>query len=87
MSNYEHILVAIHGIGEQSRNMTVRAVATRLALSAGTIGKEGEPPPLAPQPLGWFYSDVQGVVKVAPLDAFDPATKHSMAAIGFTEAF
>ena len=87
MSNYEHILVAIHGIGEQSRNMTVRAVATRLALSAGTIGKEGEPPPLAPQPLGWFYSDVQGVVKVAPLDAFDPETKHSMAAIGFTEVF
>lgn len=87
MSNYEHILVAIHGIGEQSRNMTVRAVATRLALSAGTIGKEGEPPPLAPQPLGWFHSDVQGAVKVAPLDAFDPETKHSMAAIGFTEVF
>ena len=87
MSNYEHILVAIHGIGEQSRNMTVRAVATRLALSAGAIGKEGEPAPLAPQPLGWFYSDVQGAVKVAPLDAFDPATKHSMAAIGFTEVF
>jgi hypothetical protein len=87
MSNYEHILVAIHGIGEQSRNMTVRAVATRLALSAGTIGKEGEPPPLAPQPLGWFYSDVQGAVKVAPLDAFDPETKHSMATIGFTEVF
>jgi hypothetical protein len=87
MSNYEHILVAIHGIGEQSRNMTVRAVATRLALSAGTIGREGEPPPLAPQPLGWFHSDVQGAVKVAPLDAFDPETKHSMAAIGFTEVF
>lgn len=87
MSNYEHILVAIHGIGEQSRNMTVRAVATRLALSAGTIGKEGEPPPLAPQPLGWFHSDVQGAVKVAPLDAFDPQTTHSMAAIGFTEVF
>ena len=87
MSNYEHILVAIHGIGEQSRNMTVRAVATRLALSAATIGKEGEPPPLAPQPLGWFHSDVEGAVKVAPLDAFDPETKHSMAAIGFTEVF
>jgi hypothetical protein len=87
VSNYEHILVAIHGIGEQSRNMTVRAVATRLALSAATIGKAGEPPPLAPQPLGWFHSDVQGVVKVAPLDAFDPETKHSMATIGFTEVF
>jgi hypothetical protein len=87
VSEYEHILVAIHGIGEQSRNMTVRAVATRLALSAETIGEAGEPVPLAPQPLGWFYSDVEGAVKVAPLDAFDPATKHSLAAIGFTEVF
>lgn len=87
MSDYEHILVAIHGIGEQSRNMTVRAVATRLALSATTLGKPGEPPPLSPQPLGWFYTDVRGAVKVAPLDSFDPKIEHSMAKIGFTEVF
>jgi hypothetical protein len=85
-SNYDDILVAIHGIGEQSRNTTVRAVATRLAHSSASVITAAAAPPLSPQPLGWFYTDVRGVVKVAPMDSFDSAT-HPLARIGFTEVF
>ena len=86
MSDYDDILVAIHGIGEQSRNTTVRAVATRLALSAASSAKSDELPPLSPQPLGWFYTDVRGAVKVAPMDMFDSAT-NPLGRVGFTEVF
>jgi hypothetical protein len=85
MSQYADILVAIHGIGDQSRNSTVRAVATRLALSSTSMGKATDPPPLSPQPLGWFHTDVRGAVKVAPMDSFEPT--HSLARVGFTEVF
>lgn len=84
MSEFDHILVAIHGIGEQSRNATVRSVATRLAHSSASASTDL--PPLSPQPLGWFYTDVRGAVKVAPLDSFDDP-KHSLGRIGFTEVF
>ena len=86
MEEYDDILVAIHGIGEQSRNSTVRSVATRLAQSSFALSGPDDLPPLAPQPLGWFYSDVKGAVKVAPLDTFDAAT-HPFARTGFTEVF
>jgi len=85
MSAYEDILVAIHGIGEQSRNTTVRAVATRLALSAASSAKGDELLPLSPQPLGWFYTDVRGAVKVAPMDTFD--STNPLGRVGFTEVF
>lgn len=86
---FKDILVAVHGIGAQSRNATVRYVATRLAHSSISMGRPGEPPPspaVSPQPLGWFYSDVRGAVKVAPLDSFTSPT-HPLAGIGFTEVF
>jgi len=85
MSEFDDIVIAVHGIGAQSRNATVRYVATRLALSM-SAGHPGEPPPLSPQPLGWFYSDVRGAVKVAPLDSFRTPT-NPLARIGFTEVF
>lgn len=84
MSEFDDILVAVHGIGAQSRNATVRYVATRLAHSSISAG---EPPPVSPQPLGWFYSDVRGVVKVAPLDSFPSTATNPLARIGFTEVF
>jgi len=86
MSEFGDILVAIHGIGEQSRNTTVRSVATRLAHSSISVTNSDDLPPLAPQPLGWFYTDVRGAVKVAPLDSFD-SPQHPLARIGFTEVF
>ncbi len=85
MSQFDDILIAIHGIGEQSRNITVRSVATRLAHSSIGMVKPGERPPVAPQPLGWFHSDVQAAAKVVPLDTFDPG--HSLSRTGFTEVF
>ena len=86
MDQFDDILVAIHGIGEQSRNSTVRSVATRLAQSSFALRSPDDLPPLAPQPLGWFYSDAQDVVKVAALDTFD-AADHPLARTGFTEVF
>ena len=86
MSDFDDILVTVHGIGAQSRNATVRYVATRLAHSSISVEKPGDPLPLSPQPLGWFYSDVRGAVKVAPLDSFS-SPKHPLARIGFTEVF
>lgn len=86
MEQFDDILVAIHGIGEQSRNSTVRSVATRLAQSSLAMVNPDDLPPLAPQPLGWFFSDVKGAIKVAPLDVFDTAD-HPFARTGFTEVF
>ncbi len=86
MKEYDDILVAIHGIGDQSRNSTVRSVAVRLAHSSIAVGKPEDLPPISPQPLGWFYTDVCGAVKVAPLDLFD-APDHPLARTGFTEVF
>lgn len=83
---FDDILVTIHGIGAQSRNSTVRYVATRLAHSSISLGQPGVPPPVSPQPLGWFYSDVRDAVKVAPLDSF-ASPSHPLARIGFTEVF
>jgi hypothetical protein len=85
-SRFDDILVTIHGIGAQSRNSTVRYVATRLAHSSISLGQPDVPPPVSPQPLGWFYSDIRDAVKVAPLDSFS-SPSHPLARIGFTEVF
>lgn len=85
MKEFDNILVAVHGIGAQSRNSTVRLVATRFAHSS-LSGDDQTNLPVSPQPLGWFYSDVRDAVKVAPLDSFD-APDHPLARIGFTEVF
>ena len=57
---YDHIIVAVHGIGDQMRNATVRDVATRYArlpdLAKGGVF-------VAPQPLGYFHTDVTDAVK------------------------
>ena len=84
MSTYEHVIIAIHGIGSQSRNATVRSVATRFARSVALAPDDGSP--LSPQPLGYFHSEVRGAVKVAPLDKFRGATG-ILAGIGFCEVF
>ncbi len=86
MTEFSDILIAIHGIGKQSRNTTIRDVATRLAHSSAAVLSKGELPPVTPQPLGWFHSDVRGAVKVAPLDRF-PTDSHPLARTGFTEVF
>src|SRR5215210_715625 len=94
MRDFDHILIAIHGIGSQSRNATARYVATRLAQSSAAMVQPEElpnlykRPPVAPLPLGWFYRDAKKGVKVAPLDRFEgDAEKHPLAGIGFTEVF
>src|SRR2546423_10997366 len=86
MDEFDDILIAIHGIGAQRRNSTVRYVANRLALSA-VLRLKDTAPPIAPQPLGYFYSDVKGFTKVSALDTFDEARKDLLARTGFTEVF
>jgi len=86
MSDFDHILIAIHGIGSQQRNATVRSVANRIAASQSLRITDGAPP-LAPQPLGYFFSDVKGVVKVLPLDEFAKGRAEQLTRIGFTEVF
>jgi hypothetical protein len=87
VSEFTDILVAVHGIGDQSRNSTVRSVATRIAHSSMAIKRPNEDvPPVAPQPLGWFYTDERGAVRVCRLDKFE-SKEHPLAPIGFTEVF
>ncbi len=80
---YDDIIIAIHGIGNQIRNETVRAVATRLA----RIQKLANDATLiAPQPLGYFYRDVGDLDKVLPVDRnVDPSSR--LARIGFSEVY
>ena len=60
-NKYDHIIVAVHGIGDQTRNATVRDVATRFARMP-RLAKAGIF--VAPQPLGYFHTDVTDAVKV-----------------------
>jgi multidrug transporter EmrE-like cation transporter len=80
---YTDIIVAVHGIGAQSRNSTVRNVANRLAQSETLLC--GEPEPFSPQPLGYFHREVQGRIKVVSLDRLKPDA--AMASLGFSEVF
>ena len=84
MNHYDQIIVAVHGIGSQSRNATVRSVATRFARSIALSDPNFSP--LSPQPLGYFHTDVKGAIKVAPLDEFGK-NRHTLAGIGFSEVF
>lgn len=80
---YDHIIVAVHGIGDQMRNATVRDVATRYArlpdLAKGGVF-------VAPQPLGYFHTDVTDAVKVSPLGN-RIATQCPLMRIGFSEVY
>ena len=81
------IIVAVHGIGQQRRYSTVRSVATRLA-SSKTLLDGGNPnrPPVAPQPLGYFHSEV-GSLPVSLLDDATFLEKTALASTGFAEVY
>lgn len=83
---YKDIIVAVHGIGQQSRYSTVRSVATRLAASK-TLLAGGKNRPTAPQPLGYFHSEVRGITSVSLLDDAAILAPTGLASIGFAEVF
>jgi hypothetical protein len=84
MNAYDDIIVAVHGIGSQRRNTTIRSVATQFARSTALSVQDCWP--LSPQALGYFHTDVRGAVKVSPLDKFGN-NGHSLARLGFSEVF
>jgi len=82
---FTHIVVAVHGIGQQIRYSTVRSVATRLAASR-TLRMGSKYPPVAPQPLGYFHSEVKGLTSVVLVD--DPTDLGpALSGVGFAEVF
>ena len=83
---FKDIIVAVHGIGEQSRYSTVRSVATRLAGSRA-LRANSKSRPVAPQPLGYFHSDVRSFTSVRLLDDVDSLQGTDLASIGFAEVF
>ena len=81
-TKFSDIIVAVHGIGSQKRNATVRTVATIFAESSlkGTNNLR------APLPLGYFHTDVKDISHVCLLD--DPANLSGpLKTTGFTEVF
>ena len=85
---FDDILIAVHGIGAQQRSCTVRSVATRLADSKALRGNgNGEYSPVAPQPLGYFHSELKGITSVCPLDDLESLQHSDLASIGFAEVF
>lgn len=76
--NYQKILVAIHGIGAQHRNATIRSVAYRFGAR--------ENPPLASQPLGYYHSEVRDAVTVHGLD-LPENLQPELRQLGFAEVF
>src|SRR5437764_914119 len=83
---FKDIIVAVHGIGEQKRFSTVRSVATRLAGSRTLLGK-GAGHPVAPQPLGYFHSDVSKLTSIRLLDDVETLKGMELESIGFAEVF
>lgn len=82
---FTDIVVAVHGIGQQIRYSTVRSVATRLAGSR-TLRTGSKYPPVAPQPLGYFHSEVKGLTSVVLVD--DPTDLGpALSGVGFAEVF
>ena len=81
--DYTHIFVAVHGIGDQMRNETVRAVATRFARMTHLASDEVL---VAPQPLGYFHTDVRDFINVTPVGR---ALKQNctLSRIGFSEVY
>jgi hypothetical protein len=89
MSNgtkFKDIIVAVHGIGAQSRYSTVRSVATRLAASVA-LRPAGQRSPIATQPLGYFHSDVKSIASVRLLDDAECLEATDLRSIGFAEVF
>ncbi|WP_426114418.1 hypothetical protein [Pseudomonas sp. DSP3-2-2] len=70
------IIVAIHGIGSQSRSNTIRTVAHRIA----SLYKD--PPPI--MPLGFFQLGDNGEVHVSKLEVGEG---HTMETVGFAEIY
>jgi hypothetical protein len=84
---FDDIIIAVHGIGEQSRFATVRSVATRLANSQTLLPGPDRVHPVAPQPLGYFHSDVEEITSVQLLDDPKALEASGLATIGFAEVF
>ena len=73
----DKIIVAIHGIGSQSRSSTIRSVASRFG--------DRCVPPLPMMPLGYFNVGSETEVRISYLD---PVDKHDpLRRIGFAEVF
>ncbi|OCR24034.1 hypothetical protein AFK24_17065 [Pseudomonas syringae] len=70
------IIVAIHGIGSQSRSNTIRTVAHRF----GSLSED--PPPI--MPLGFFQLGNNGEVHVSKLEVEEG---HPMETVGFAEIY
>jgi len=90
---FTQIVVAVHGIGMQSRSATVQSVATRLARSKELLtGSAGFP--VAPQPFGYFSSGVKNptVVRavtdlVHPVDDLTRLIPSPLSTVGVAEVF
>lgn len=83
-TTFTDVFVAVHGIGAQSRFATVRSVATQMAGSKTLLAQS--PSPVAPQPLGYFHSDVQSMTSTRLVDDKE-SLKGDLASIGFAEVF
>lgn len=84
--SFTDIVVVVHGIGSQLRYSTVRSVATRFAVSK-SMTKGCEHPPVAPQPLGYFHSDVRDLTSVRLVDDEAVLQGAGLAGIGVAEVF
>lgn len=81
--SYKKIIVAVHGIGKQSRNSTIRSVtlmaAENLPGAHGVVSSS--------YPLGYFFSSgVGAAVNVSPFDEI-PDGNETLKGIGFSEVF
>jgi hypothetical protein len=77
----DKIVVAIQGIGNQRHSDTIRAVARR-------FGSRSEPP-LPIMPLGYFFLENEGQVRISRLDVprIDENIPSELERIGFVEVF
>nr|WP_214700010.1 MFS transporter [Variovorax paradoxus] len=73
----DKIIVAIHGIGSQSRSSTIRTVASRFG--------DRSNPPVPTQPLGFFNLGDETKVQISYLNPYDP--DDPLRRIGFAEIF
>ena len=88
LPKFKDIIVAVHGIGQQSRYSTVRSIATRLAASKTLLaGVNGPARPVAPQPLGYFHSEVRDITLATLLDDAEFLVNTPLATTGFAEVF
>jgi len=78
------IVIAIHGIGNQTRSGTVRSVATRFGTRDDGRSRNGDVPKVPLMPLGYFYTDEKGAVRVSRLDVKED---HELHKIGFAEVY